>query len=236
MELTASHFAGLVESEQLGLEPGELADEALAVVLRVHFLEAIDVVDADVGDPRIGEGHALALDEIGPVGVPHEVPVALRDLLCRDELRVDVQAADAREDAGEVRFLVHDGPAPLHAGVEPRGRNELLAQASPGHGPPALPAALVDVSLDAAGRGFGAYLLHELVARAQHLAHLDVGIGLVEDLDGPFGLRRLGAAVPDHLALFFAAGTILAFHSAVTAWNFAGDADESAGAAAGALL
>src|SRR2546422_2907627 len=34
---------------------------------------------------------------------------------------------------------------------------------------------------------------------------------------------------------FFAAGTTLLFHSAMAAWNFAGDAEESAGAAAGVL-
>src|SRR5207249_1121291 len=138
---SARHLAGLVESEQLGLEPGELANEAFAVLLRVHVLQPIDVVGADVGDARIGERHALALDEVDPVGVAHEIPVALGVFFRRDQLGVDVQAADAREDAGQVRLLVHDGPAPLHARVERRGGNELLAQATPGEGPTALPAA-----------------------------------------------------------------------------------------------
>src|SRR6185436_6233659 len=35
---------------------------------------------------------------------------------------------------------------------------------------------------------------------------------------------------------FFAAGTILLFHSVIAAWNFAGDAVVSTGAAAGGLL
>src|SRR5438445_1321145 len=200
VELAAGHLARLVEAEELGLEPGELANEPLAVLLRVHFLQAVDVVDADVRDARIRERHALALDQIDPVRVAHEVPVALRVLFGRDELGVDVQAADAREDARQVRLLVHDGPAPLHAGIERRRRDELLAQAPPGDRPPALPAALVDVGLHAAGGGFGADLLDHLVARAEDLTHLDVGIDLVEGRDGALGLGRLGAAVPDDFA------------------------------------
>src|SRR6266478_3520204 len=202
MELAAGHLARLVEAKELRLEPGELANEPLAVLLGVDSLQTVDVVDADVRDPRIRERHALALDQIDPVGIAHEVPVALGVLLGRHELGVDVQAADAREDAGEVRLLVHDGPAPLHAGIERRRRDELVAQAAPGDRPAALATALVDVGLHAARGGLGADLLDHLVARAEHLAHLDVRVDLVEDLDRPLGLGRLGAAVPDDLALF----------------------------------
>ena len=202
MELAPRHLARLVEAEELGLETGELANESLAVLLCVHFLQTVDVVDADVRDARIGERHALALDQIDPVGIAHEVPVALRVFLRRHELGVDVQAADAREDAGQMRLLVHDGPAPFHAGIEGRRRDELFAEAPPGDRPAALPAALVDVGLHAAGGGLGADLLDHLIARAQDLTHLDVGIGVVEGLDRPLGLGRLGAAVPDDLALF----------------------------------
>src|SRR5437879_4479342 len=151
VQLTARHLAGLVEAEQLGLEPGELADKALAVVLRVHFLQAVHVVDPYVRDAGIGERHALALDQVDPVGVAHEVPVALRKLLGGHQLGVHVQAADAREDSREVRLLVHDGPAPRHARVERRRRHELFAEPPPREGPTAVPAALVDVRLQAAG-------------------------------------------------------------------------------------
>src|SRR5262249_17472041 len=49
-----------------------------------------------------------------------------------------------------------------------------------------------------------------LVAGTQDLAHLDVGIGLVEELDRPLGVGRLGAAVPDDLSLLPGGGKDLA--------------------------
>src|SRR5580765_4822164 len=131
VELAARHLAGLVEAEELGLEPGELADERFAVLLGVHVLQAVDMVDADVGDARIGERHTLALDQVDPVRVTHEVPVALGVLVRGDQLRVDVQTADAREHAGEMRLLVYDGPAPLHVRVERRRRDEVFREPAP---------------------------------------------------------------------------------------------------------
>src|SRR5439155_8211084 len=197
-------------SEELRLEPRELADPGLAVVLRVDVLQAVDVVHADVGDARIGERDALALDEIGPVRIAHQVPVGLRILVRGHQLRVDVEPAHAREDLREMRLLAHDRPAPLDARVERRRLRERLADAAPRERAAALAAALVHVRLHTAGRGLRADLFHQLIARPEDLAHLDLGIDLVEELDGLLGFVRLRAAVPDDLAFLLRRGNDLA--------------------------